>query len=479
MKRIPLIVALFVVFVGNSFSQQQTDYKRFEECDSTGKRIWGCIERVSGDTIHKAQFRRMDKVESIGFRYSVGEYWGLMDSTCRVIFSADDYHYVNKYFVDGEWYWVTSNREGKNGLYSSQHKQLLPETYSRIQPLNHLLIAVQKDSLCGVMNSKLDWLIEPKFSYVHKFDRGYAKTSIGYNSGFIDEKGNEVITPRYSVTGNINSNRLCVSHPKTGKKGYLNLKDELVIPFKLIQAFPFNTGYARVYNYKELDSFPPRSTNLKARMGLIDTNGNWVVEPKYNQVVRTNTNYWTAYDEPQYRDTFYVKNFRPLPNYHYAHNAYTGFGKGKDLVVIMHQDGKRYGMEKRFLFSRNREWQLNKLYWVTNLANDTLTKEPHEYMAYSSKTIFLKHFGKWKYFDEEKGKMKPVRKLPEQYHITKNRPYDDAKELFGVIFSNGRMEVPAYFDKIELVKGELVCTNERVVQRFDLEGNYLGVNKVQ
>lgn len=469
-----MLRSLFIIFLflllGGVFAQK-TDYHRYATYGEDGKLIWGCIERVANDTIIKANFRKLDKIKPHGARYSIGEHWGLLDSTCKVVFPAGEYHYVNEYMLEGEYYWVTLNKAFNYGLYDSHHTEVLPERYKTIQPLNHILIEVKKDSLAGVMNKNLEWLIEPKFHSIRKFKNGYARTTYNYLSGFINEQGKEVIKPQYRVQGEINSNRLCVYGEK--KKGYLNTKDELVIPFKFIQASQFYNGYATAFNFREIDSFPLHGSNLKGKMGLIDTNGSWVIEPKYEFLGRMHHNYYLSFKNKIVQDTFYLEDLKPLPDYHFAQRVYEGLGKHKNLVLLMHQEGKRYGMKKTFIFKRNLVWEFNKQYWITNLNNDTLTKRPHEYMAYNQDYIFLKHFRKWKAFDEEKGKVRPVKKLNQPFFIVNSRSHDDAIMGKGVMGPEGTFIVGPSFQQLEYIDGVFYCSNRRDEFQFDNQGKLL------
>ena len=474
MKRIQLLLLLCFVFSVIGKAQSIDRFQRFAVLDSASKKMWGCIERSTGDTIFPATFNNLDRIRPYGAKYRIGQNWGLLDSNCNIVFEAGEYRNVKRHFLNGRWYWHTTNRDYKNGLYDASYNEVLPEAYKTIQPLNHLIISVQKDSLFGLMNSNFELIIPYKYHYFHKMKNGYSKISVGELSGFINDKGKEIITPNYKCWGSINSGRLCVyENRKDGNMvGYLDTNDRLVIPFKFIQAFPFNNGYARAYQNREQDSFPRHGLNLKPRLGLIDTNGSWVIEPKYDHVSRAHKDYWVAYNNGERQDTFPVENMKPLPDYYFAEKTSLGIGKKKNLVLIMHQEGGRYGMKKGIFINRNLDWEINKLYWITNLENDTLTKEPYEYVAYNSDLIFLKHFRKWKYYDEHTGKIEPVRKLKAPYHIVSSRPYDKAPERLGVI-RKGRFIVRPYFDTIELINGELICENERVIQQYTWKGRHL------
>lgn len=462
------------VFGLTGTAQSIDRFQRYAVLDSSSKKLWGCIERSTGDTVFPAIFNSLDRIRPYGAKYRIGQNWGLLDSNCNVVFKAGDYRYVNRHMLNGKWYWHTTNEDFKDGFYDSGFNVILPEVYKKILPLNHLLLSVQKDSLFGLMNSKFEMIIPYKYHYFHKMQNGFSKITLGEFSGFINDKGKVIITPRFKARGSINDGRLCVYEKrKVGYLvGYLDTNDRLVIPFKFKQAFPFNNGYARAYPYLEQNTFPKQELNLKPKLGLIDTNGSWVIEPKYDHVNRINEEYWVAYNKGESQDTFPVVNMIPIRYYHFAQNGSLAIGKKKNLVVIMHQEGGRYGMKKGIFINRNLDWEINKLYWITNLENDTLTKEPYEYVAYNSDFIFLKHFRKWKYYDEHTGKIEPVRKLKAPYHIVSSQPHDKAPIRLGVI-RKGRFIVRPYFDTIELINGELICENERVIQQFTWEGRHL------
>ena len=145
---------------------------------------------------------------------------------------------------------------------------------------NGLAVAQQtEDGLCGYVNSKGDWKIQPIYEYAEPFRNGLAIIELGDKEGVIndngefiipptydnlkdvgdgltayrlsekwgvlDKKGKVLIAPVYDGLGTMVDNNL-LPVAQNGKCGYLNSKGDTKINFVYYVAYPFFEDYAFV-----------------------------------------------------------------------------------------------------------------------------------------------------------------------------------------------------------------------------------------
>lgn len=104
----------------------------------------------------------------------------------------------------------------------------------------------------------------------------YKKTSVGKLYGFFDQKQRKfIIDPQYKMAGtfNVGNNRIAPVQNLKNEWGYINEKNEIVIPFtdKYAHASLFVNDYAIVWNQQK-------------KMGLISREGKIVVEMIYDEL---------------------------------------------------------------------------------------------------------------------------------------------------------------------------------------------------
>lgn len=104
------------------------------------------------------------------------------------------------------------------------------------------------------------------------FHNGFCRVSVGGKTVLINEKGEVIFTPKYNSLQNYSNGLMPVStKPNRSGWGYVNLKNEMIIPAKYDDATVFNDeGFAIV----ELDK----------RKGLIDTTGKIVLAMDYSTI---------------------------------------------------------------------------------------------------------------------------------------------------------------------------------------------------
>lgn len=272
---------------------------------STGARNeakWGFIDRTGA-------FRIPAKFESVGpFRsnglaiFSLDREVGLMDKNGKEIVKPQ-YSYL---YPLGENYIAGTNRN-KVGIINPQGQWILPPDYFSISKIESEQPSAAYDLISGYYNSQADEntkflkvckkdlfgivsadgviVIPAKYDEIVSFNNGVAGVKIDGKIGFVDTKGNIIISPTYDDATQfadliavevgkkwkfIDKFGRAVSSPpidrvvndvggdwfadglgpiiQGNKIGYINTRGELAIPAQFDVGFPFSKGYAAVWS---------------------------------------------------------------------------------------------------------------------------------------------------------------------------------------------------------------------------------------
>jgi len=141
------------------------------------------------------------------------------------------------------------------------------------------------ERVCGYMNMDLEWAIEPKFSSCLGFGgNGLAMASIDpesilNNYGFINTSGEFVLQPRADWSYGMYDNRFNqngyanMSDNETNLNGVIDSNGNYVIEPKYYQLSNFVDNLAVIYNEKTIDIY-----NYTFTYGVIDVNGKTIVK---------------------------------------------------------------------------------------------------------------------------------------------------------------------------------------------------------
>lgn len=138
------------------------------------------------------------------------------------------------------------------------------------------LMAVCKDEKWGYINTKGEWVIEPRYERADYFVGGIAQVEVDGKAGYVDKNGNFVIEPQYEYGYDDPSEGLIGVTSDTWS-GYIDLSGNQVIDlsaYEWVLMQEFTNGVATI------------STNNG--YGLIDKNGNYIVSPSYQRISRFN-----------------------------------------------------------------------------------------------------------------------------------------------------------------------------------------------
>ena len=164
-----------------------------------------------------------------------GEQWGMIDKTGKLIIPVE-YDEIGNTFnasgvfgIKGESYGIIHNGtfksiEGADKVWNFKGDSGL--TYAR------------KGKKVGFVNSKGEWVIEPKYDKVKSFSNGLAPVAIGKKWGYINPKGETVIDLQYRDAEVFSNDGLAPVKEK--QWGFINKTGNLIIPME----YGISAGFA-------------------------------------------------------------------------------------------------------------------------------------------------------------------------------------------------------------------------------------------
>lgn len=179
----------------------------------------------NNDVVLPYKYHEIKEFDNGSFLVKLNDKYGVVDSAMKEIVAPSYSHislvnnvYIVENTIDANSYY---SKKRYYGMIDLKGNILLKCIYSSINPAVSDLFFVtisetddythDKYNLVGLLNSKGEFLIEPKYSRIENFADGYAKVYNG-NWGVINIKGKEVLSPIYdSVELNIKSNLFFVS----------------------------------------------------------------------------------------------------------------------------------------------------------------------------------------------------------------------------------------------------------------------------
>ncbi len=178
--------------------------------------------------------------------------------------------------------------------------------------LFHIWDADGKEGFIDINGSLI---LKPQFEAVGEFSEGLAPALIGDKWGYINEKGEVVIKPRWPQSGSSFHEGLAIvteqvhwtviddSNYYAYKCGYINRQGEYVIEPKFRQSCgTFSDGLARI----EVDLQGDEYEQGKGWIGFMDKQGNWAIKPQLFQASNFREGFALVQSEPLPKD-LYIK----------------------------------------------------------------------------------------------------------------------------------------------------------------------------
>ena len=164
-----------------------------------------------------------------------------------------------KYFIFEE--------KGKLGLVDLQGKTVLAPTFNSIEEKQPYFFACSKTKGCSVYNEDLQLVLKGDYNSIELGCEGQFIVEKNRKYGVVSEKGTIILPLKYSF---INSNKNGYTVKLNGKVGLFNLEGKEIIPI----------SYHWIYTDK-IDDNIPIVAELDGKEGYINTKNEWVIPPTY------------------------------------------------------------------------------------------------------------------------------------------------------------------------------------------------------
>ena len=165
-----------------------------------------------------------------------------------------------KYFIFEE--------KGKLGLVDLQGKTVLAPTFNSIEEKQPYFIACSKTKGCSVYNGNLQLVLKGGYNSIELGCEGQFIVEKNGKYGVVSEKGAVILPLKYS---NINSNKNGYTVKLNEKAGLFNSEGKEIIPI----------SYHWVYTDKIDDNIPIVAELNDNNAGYINTKNEWVIPPTY------------------------------------------------------------------------------------------------------------------------------------------------------------------------------------------------------
>ena len=390
--------------------------------------LWGFVDE-NGVEVIPCRFQSVKNFYNDLAVVKLSNKWGLINKQGEVVI---DFQYTRLgNFIDGLAWAYTS----KGVCYvNTKNEEVIPPKFTNAFDFQNGLARVVVDGKYGLIDLSGNYVIKPKYSFIEEFDEyglaivrfghsrvrygvinrsgnlitkhnykrinpfneGFAAVKYKNNYGFIDTRGKLVIPAIYSKVSDFKEERAAVQ--REGLCGYIDTRGEEVVHLEFSKCLDFEDGKAVVYKgYR--------------RGGVIDLNGNFIIEPNLNRL------YQFSDGRGLVRDSSY--------NFYYitaqSNNVHSGmyeqagaFQHGVAVVqsTLNHQWGiinqkgielipPKYDKIENFKdgYARVRIQQFSGL---SNLNGELIVQPNYEYISYAGDGVFRVEQGdKIGYFDSE------------------------------------------------------------------------------
>jgi hypothetical protein len=242
---------------------------------------WGIVS-TSANIIVQMDYDRLDKISDTLLRACQGD-------SCFLINRKGERLCPCAYEIVSGTNAPFTYKEGKK--YGLLDEQCRPITSAKFANILHFFddkaeLQDPKTKLYGFVDTKGEWLIEPKFKDLGWWEqtvqgkKALSASIDGKKYGYIDKKGNWLIAPQwYSAPNTGIATSIAGVRLSPKKYGYIDLEDpnfKVLIPAQFSDARHFYNGMALV--------------RKATKWGLIDEKGAWIIPPQFNKKPNINEN---------------------------------------------------------------------------------------------------------------------------------------------------------------------------------------------
>lgn len=254
---------------------------------------WGFIDRA-GRMVVKPQYEGANDFREGLAPVKQGGKWGFIDKAGNMV--------IRPQFVYATSFWngfagifdidiSTLTSFSGNAIYQiDKEGNHLPSSTGRMHDVKEGLKAIYEGGLWGFTDEKGNKVIASQYQDVQDFTEGLAAVERDDRWGFIDRTGKEIIAPEYTFAVSF-SEGLAVVQKEDGWMTFIDKAGNKVIDKDYRRAYSFDGGLAVV----AILSKPDEKGYSTEEFGVIDKNGNQVVEFKYKKIIRYGDSLFEVY----------------------------------------------------------------------------------------------------------------------------------------------------------------------------------------
>lgn len=310
----------------------------------------------------------------------------------------------------------------KAGILDKIGKEIVPPIYDKIKYLSNGLAIVKNGSKYGVINKEGKILTPIKYSYIKDYSNGMALViDENMKGGFIDDKGIEVVSPKFKYTEDFQKNSTVVlienkfavidkngNYTIPPQEGRINSLGEDLYSVKEGNKFYLKNMYNMNINniaYDEMGAIKDRMIPIKIgdKFGYINVEGEDIIKPEYKEIGECLNGIIIAKSEinGKFGLLDYKGEFLVAPKYEYIKDRnkntfIVGNNEGKEGVINkfgkeilpLIYDGVNYLNSKLIIAKKDNEIKIFVLYKKSIKELKLNTDE--KIIRYSTKEIMIK-----------------------------------------------------------------------------------------
>ena len=361
-----------------------------------------------------------------------------------------------KYFIFEE--------KGKLGLVDLQGKTVLAPTFNSIEEKQPYFFACSKTKGCSVYNGNLQLVLKGGYNSIELGCEGQFIVKKDGKYGVVSEKGAVILPLKYS---NINSNKNGYTVKLNQKAGLFNSEGKEIIPI----------SYHWVYTDKIDDNIPIVAELNDNNAGYINTKNEWVIPPTYQYAfafqqgvarVKKGRNYMyiNLKGEPviQDFDNYVIQNF---DNYviEPSDNTYIVGVRKECKYMVYNLNGNLLDTYDGFI----NNWSGNAIFgvkkggkwgYIDGYGKVIVPFEYEEVNNFSEGLASVRKDGKWGYINPKNEIVIPIEFTNKEVGFFKNggaEYYTDRGA--GLINLKGEIIAEPKYDSIEYVNGNIAIVS--------------------
>ena len=358
-----------------------------------------------------------------------------------------------KYFIFEE--------KGKLGLVDLQGKTVLAPTFNSIEEKQPYFFACSKTKGCSVYNGNLQLVLKGGYNSIELGCEGQFIVKKDGKYGVVSEKGAVILPLKYS---NINSNKNGYTVKLNQKAGLFNSEGKEIIPI----------SYHWVYTDKIDDNIPIVAELNDNNAGYINTKNEWVIPPTYQYAfafrqgvarVKKGRNYIyiNLKGEPviQDFDNYVIQNYVIEP----SDNTYIVGVRKECKYMVYDLNGNLLDTYDGFI----NNWSDNAIFgvkkggkwgYIDGYGKVIVPFEYEEVNNFSEGLASVRKDGKWGYINPKNEIVIPIEFTNKEVGFFKNggaEYYTDRGA--GLINLKGEIIAEPKYDSIEYVKGNVAIVS--------------------